>query len=89
MKIDSLKLENVRVMPEILEPGILYYSEEYGLCIHLCACGCGNKTVTPTRAGLPWLAWQLTEGPTLFPSIGNMQICGAHYWVRDGKIVWC
>jgi Family of unknown function (DUF6527) len=31
----------------------------------------------------------MTGKLTLNHSIGNMQICGAHYWVRDGKIVWC
>ena len=34
-------------IPNILENGILYISEKYKTAIHLCACGCGEHTVTP------------------------------------------
>lgn len=34
-------------IPKKLEHGVLYYSQKYNTAIHLCACGCGNQTVTP------------------------------------------
>lgn len=36
-------------MPPVLEHGKLYISKEYKVAIHLCACGCGIKTVTPLK----------------------------------------
>ena len=44
----------------------------YATAVHLCACGCGNKVVTPFSPA----EWQLTyDGDTvsLSPSIGNWQ----------------
>ena len=75
-------------MPKVLEPGVLYVSQEFKTAAHLCACGCGEKVRTP----LGPTEWKLTEapnGPTLYPSIGNwQQPCRSHYWIRRGEIVW-
>lgn len=46
-KIERLRLERVHYMPKVLEPGVLYVSEEFGAAAHLCACGCGAKIRTP------------------------------------------
>ncbi len=43
MKLDRISLQRVHHMPKVLEPGILYVSEEFGAAAHLCACGCGVK----------------------------------------------
>ena len=75
---------DVDQIPEWPEPGKLYVSEEYEIAVHLCACGCGRKTVTPLDGN----GWVLTDGPTLHPSI-SQRICRAHYWIRGGRIVWC
>lgn len=89
MKIKELKPEHCIYMPEKLEEGILYISLEFGLAIHLCACGCGGKTVTPL--GPDW--WQLTKVDgkvTLRPSIGNWNgesPYHAHYFITENKIV--
>ena len=37
----------VKYIPEKLEKGKLYISMEYATASHLCACGCGEKVVTP------------------------------------------
>lgn len=76
-------------MPEVLEQGVLYHSPKFKVAIHLCACGCGDKTVTPT--GPKWWSLSLRDGrPTLYPSIGNQQFpCRSHYFLTDGKIIWC
>lgn len=34
-------------IPEQLDEGIIYISEEYGVSIHLCACGGKGKTALP------------------------------------------
>lgn len=90
--VDTLRTELVTFMPDTLDPGVLYVSHEYGLTIHLCACGtCGQKTVTPLH---PVHGWELTidaeSRATLTPSIGNFQMpCKSHYFVTAGKVVWC
>ena len=77
-------------MPKELEPGKIYISNEYSVAIHLCACGCGGKTVTPLKSD----EWHLTENDgkvTLRPSIGNWmgeEPYHAHYFVTDNQIQW-
>lgn len=82
--------EFVEFMPEEIKPGVLYVSLKYETTIHLCACGCGNKTHVPF--GSPeW--WQITiedEKITLHPSIGNWQFpCRSHYWIVKNEVKWC
>jgi hypothetical protein len=92
MKYAELTPRHVEFMPVDLEQGILYISHEYGTAIHLCACGCGIKTVTGFKPF--WEdGWNLTENGdlvTLHPSIGNQQFpCRSHYWIKDSKVIWC
>lgn len=78
-------------IPADLEEGKLYISNQFEIAIHLCACGCGGKTVTPTSQE----GWTLTESEgkvTLRPSIGNWSgenPYHAHYFITDNKIDWC
>ncbi len=72
------------------EHGNIYISHEYKLAIHLCACGCGIKTVTP----LAEEEWTLTgtDEVTLRPSIGNFigeTPYHAHYLITNNKVEWC
>ena len=82
----TIRLHRVRFMPKVLEPGILYVSEEFGAVAHLCACGCGAKIRTPIGP----TGWRVTEtstGPSLYPSVGNwQQSCRSHYWIDRGRI---
>jgi hypothetical protein len=85
--LDNIKLQYVHFMPEKLESGILYVSKEFGVAIHLCPCGCENQVVTPLNK---WTFTEDTNGPTLYPSVGNFQLdCKSHYFIKDGKIKWC
>lgn len=83
-----MKLRRVKYMPKVLEPGILYFPEEFGAAAHLCACGCGQKIRTPITP----TEWKLDEhekGPSLHPSVGNwQQKCQSHYLILEGEIVW-
>ncbi len=91
MKINELIPKFVDYIPAQLEEGKLYISEEFKVAIHLCACGCGGKTVTPLGKG----EWTLTKdegGVTLRPSIGNWSgenPYHAHYFITNNKIEWC
>lgn len=88
MKLDAIKPQFVEFVPKVLEPGVLYISEKYKTASHLCACGCGEKVVTP----LSPIEWQLRKENglvSLHPSIGNWNYtCRSHYWIRDNRIVW-
>jgi hypothetical protein len=84
----SIALRRVKFLPRELAPGILYVSEEFAVAGHLCACGCGNKVITPLGSA----EWTLTERngrPTLHPSVGNWQLpCRSHYVIAEGMIHW-
>jgi hypothetical protein len=88
MKTDRLTLEHVELAPKLLTEGRLYFSKRYGVALHLCCCGCGEKVVTP----LSEAEWRLEvrDGhPSLYPSIGNWSMtCQSHYWVRNGRVLW-
>lgn len=83
----KLQPKFVELIPEAIEPGILYVSIEYCTATHKCVCGCGNEVVTP----LSPTDWELTfdgESVSLSPSIGNWNFpCRSHYWVTKNKIV--
>lgn len=89
-KINEIAPVYCDYMPDVMEPGKLYISTIYKLAIHLCACGCGGKTVTPLNHG----EWTLTDKGgvvTLRPSIGNFSgesPYHAHYFITDNKIDW-
>ncbi len=84
----TFKLERVHFMPKDLEPGVLYFSNEFGTAAHLCPCGCGSKVRTPIGP-TEWFIEESNEGPSLFPSIGNWQLpCRSHYWISKGKVDW-
>ena len=81
----SLAHEFVEYVPAELAEGVLYTSIPYRTAAHRCACGCGNKVVTPISPA----DWQLFyDGDTvsLTPSIGNWGFaCHSHYWITDGE----
>ena len=84
----KIELQHVHLMPQELQPGILYVSKEFGTAHHLCACGCGSKIRTPLGP-VEWRLQETADGPTLWPSIGNWQKpCRSHYLIRRGRIEW-
>lgn len=86
--MNTIALKRVTYLPRELAPGILYVSKEYEVAGHLCACGCGNKVITPLGPA----EWRFTEYnglPTLTPSVGNWQLpCRSHYVIHRGRIEW-
>ena len=88
MKRLMMKHNFVEYVPAELADGTLYISMEFATVVHLCACGCGYKVVTPLSPA----EWQLGfDGETisLTPSIGNWQFpCRSHYWVSSNRVRW-
>ena len=78
----------VEFLPAEKEPGSLYISVEFGVAVHLCACGCGQVVVT-SLAPYAWVFLYDGETVSLYPSIGNYSLpCRSHYWIRSGEVVW-
>lgn len=73
--------EFVEFIPKELEERKLYISDTYKVAVHLCLCGCGNKTVTPLGGGGKWEIVRSGEGKiSLIGSVGNFQFpCESHY----------
>lgn len=84
----KFELQHVKVMPQNLQPGILYVSLEFETAHHLCACGCGQKVRTPLSPA-EWQVEETPQGVTLHPSIGSWQLpCRSHYLINKGQVVW-
>lgn len=81
-----------KFIPEEIEDGKLYISEEFGVAIHLCACGCKQKTCTPIGQG-EWTLSKGTDGTvSLRPSIGNFMgenPYHAHYFITNNIAEFC
>lgn len=79
MRVDVFDLVFVDAAPERPSVATLYVSIRYASAIHLCACGCGRKVVTPLSPH----DWRLIfDGDTvsLYPSVGNWSFpCQSHY----------
>lgn len=80
-------LQTVDRIPKQLEPGIVYYSEEFELAALLCACGCGHRTTLLVPD-----SHQVTSEQgyaTVRPSIGACDSpCRSHYVLSAGDVEW-
>ncbi len=87
MKAKTLTPIFTEFIPVTPEPAALYISMQYETAVHLCACGCGTKVVTPFGPD----DWVMTfDGSvSLRPSVGNGQHpCRSHYFIRNGRVDW-
>lgn len=88
MRVSELRPEFVEYVPDELTAGILYISERFRTCSHLCCCGCGEEVVTPLSPA----EWSITKnGPlvSLWPSIGNWDYeCRSHYVIERNRVRW-
>jgi hypothetical protein len=74
-------------IPAEPRPGHLYISMQFETAVHLCACGCNSKVVTPFGPH----DWAMTFDGTvsLRPSVGNGQHpCRSHYCIRNDRVAW-
>ena len=91
MKRFELEPRFMKYIPESIEEGILYISEELWVTIHLCACGCGRKVVAPLDIAVGWvLTHNEDKTVSLHPSLGNFDFpCKSHYFIKNNKVDWC
>ncbi|MEA2817517.1 MAG: hypothetical protein QOI93_5261 [Rhodospirillaceae bacterium] len=57
-----------------------------------CPCGCGQtiELLVIPEARPRWTLTTDSRGsPTLSPSVWLRQGCRSHFWLRNGRIVWC
>ena len=82
----AIEHEFVELIPAELAPDVLYISIPYATAAHNCACGCGQKVVTPiSRRG--WSLGFDGETVSLHPSIGNYGLpCQSHYFIRRDRV---
>jgi hypothetical protein len=86
--MNTITLQRVKFMPRQLSPGVLYVCEQFAVAGHLCACGCGNKVMTPLGP-VEWSFSERAGRPSLWPSIGSWQLpCRSHYVINEGRILW-
>jgi hypothetical protein len=89
-----LQLVRTDELPSRLSPSRLYVVGERGedwFAAMMCPCGCGAtidlNLVPPGRP-----CWNLSVhadgSPTLSPSVWRRVDCRAHFFVRNGRIVW-
>lgn len=89
VKVEQFEIKSVERIPHSLEEGIIYICLECKVAVHLCACGCKEKTVTPLGDG-GWTLNYNENGLSLNPSIGNFNIpCKSHYFITNNKVRWC
>jgi hypothetical protein len=88
MKQAAIRAQLVQYIPEKLDSGVLYVSQQYRTAAHRCCCGCGEEVITPLGP-TDWTLQIVNGAATLDPSIGNWSFpCRSHYWIRSGKVVW-
>lgn len=87
-RIEEFEIKSVERIPHVLVEGVLYVCLECQVAVHLCACGCGEKIVTPLGKD-GWHLWLRDGIATLNPSIGNFNIpCKSHYFITNNKVRW-
>lgn len=84
MKFGYRQVERI---PQNLDPGVIYHSEEFELASLLCACGCGHKIVLLVPDSHQ--VWAEGGTATVHPSIGVFDgACKSHYVIRKGEVQW-
>lgn len=80
--------------PDVVKDRTLHLVGErnsYWLAIMKCPCGCGAIIQLP-MSGLQGPRWSVSgtkSAPTLTPSVHRTQGCRSHFFLRQGRIVWC
>lgn len=57
-----------------------------------CPCGCGYVITLPLQKphNPKWRLYKSeSKRPTLYPSVWQNKGCHSHFWIEDGKLIWC
>ncbi len=81
--VELIELKEGEYIPEEMEFGKLYYSEEFKGLSHLCVCGCGQKTFIPIKE-YEWSVFPNNGKVTIQPSLLQRDGCKSHYIITNG-----
>lgn len=91
----GLKTVYVADTPERLASETIYIVGEnnhYWCAAMLCPCGCGDG-VFLSLVEEDYPSWKCkvdrTQRVTLVPSVWRTAGCRSHYFVRQGRVIWC
>lgn len=88
MQTNEISFKFVDRIPNVLQKQVLYICIPCNVAVHACACGCGEKVVTPIDPS-QWTLTYTGEAVSLYPSIGNFSYkCNSHYYIQDNRIKW-
>lgn len=91
----ALRLHEGDTPPNKIKDGELVVAREHGenwAAAFICPCGCRDRV---ELALIPEVRpnWRVTVNaknyPSLHPSVWRKTGCQSHFWVRDGRVVWC
>ena len=78
----------VEFIPDELIQNEIYISKEYGTAVHLCLCGCGEKSIMPLNPKFN-LSWNLIENDnkvSFTPSILNTNCPNKYHYVITNNV---
>lgn len=69
---------------------VVYRGKSY-YAMFKCPCGCGSLISLPLQSSSrpSWHLKSLSGKPSLYPSIRKIEGCCSHFWVEEGKVIWC
>lgn len=82
-------------LPDVIDPGVLVVAREDGIDWEagmICPCGCGDRLTVVLLEGVKprWdVRLSSTGYPSLHPSIWRNSGCRSHFWLKNGRIIWC
>ncbi|MET4803607.1 DUF6527 family protein [Bradyrhizobium sp. LB11.1] len=72
---------------------VLAREDDEDWCVGLrCPCGCGTniELLVVQEAKPRWdISIDAKRRPTLKPSVWVQRGCRSHFWLRDGRVIWC
>src|SRR4051794_945562 len=87
-KLTRIEPRFVEVIPDTLQPGVVFVSIEFATSAHLCCCGCGYEVTLPLAPD-DWSVTYDGESVSFAPSVGNSSFpCRSHYWIKRNRVVW-
>ena len=83
----KFRYQLVERIPNVMEEGTVYHTEEFEIAGLLCACGCGHRItlIVPDSHKV----WDDGGYATIEPSVGVFDApCRSHFVIRAGKVQW-
>jgi Family of unknown function (DUF6527) len=81
------RVNRVDRLPSLLDTNVVYVSDEYGLAVLKCACGCGHRVTLLLDDG--HVVNDVDGLADISPSIGVWDAaCKSHFWIRRGEVTW-